>query len=270
MSFTVNWLDLREPADLAARDASLLDSAAEYIAQSPAPVVLDLGCGTGATVRAFRDRAPADTRWRLVDRDTDLLREALARCGPQVETVAADLADLARLALADVRLVTASALFDLMPMSWITALADLLAARRIGLYAALTYGGEMHWQPALPGDLPVRDAFNRHQRGDKGLGPAMGPDAGAGLSEAFGRHGYRVATADSPWRLGPEAHHLQGELIDGIAAAAAGAGFAGSADWAQARRAASGSASCTIGHLDVLALPQGISAQSKITSVSSP
>ena len=63
---------------------------------------------------------------------------------------------------------------------------------------------------------------------------------------------------------------LQAALVDGIAGAAAETGCGAAAAWGQARRAASGSARCTVGHLDVLALPQGASAQSKTTSLSRP
>jgi hypothetical protein len=269
MSFDAAWLDLREPADRAARDRRLLAAAARHLAAAPAPRVLDLGAGTGATVRAFGELAPGATRWLLLDRDRALLAAAADRCGPAVETIAADLGDLDALPLAGVRLVTASALLDLVPQAWVETLAGLLAARAVGFYAALCYDGAMAWDPPLPDDPAVTAAFNAHQRGDKGLGPALGPAAPAVLAAALGRRGFAVRSAASPWRLGPEDAALQRALSDGIAAAAEAAGFAGAAAWAQARRAASGSTSSTVGHRDVLALP-GPSSQSKITSEASP
>ena len=62
-----------------------------------AALALDLGCGTGATVRALAPHAPA-ARWRLVDRDPALLGIAAARCAPHA-TVRADLGDLDALPL---------------------------------------------------------------------------------------------------------------------------------------------------------------------------
>jgi hypothetical protein len=270
LSFDRHWLDLREPADHAARDAALLAAAADWLAKEPYPVAVDLGCGTGSTVRAFGTRAPAALRWRLLDRDRVLLDEAARRCGAAAETLAADLGDLSALPLAGARLVTASALFDLMPEDWTLALVDRLAAHGIGLYAALNYDGFMAWDPALPGDPAVTAAFNRHQRSDKGLGPALGPAATPVLARALTARGYVVRTAPSPWRLGPESEALQSELVGGIAAAAAETGLEVAVAWGQARRAASGSTSCSIGHADLLALPPGASAQSKTTSVPSP
>ena len=260
MSFDAVWLELREPADRAARDPGLLAAAAGYLGEA---LALDLGCGTGATVRAFGGVG----RWRLVDADPALLEIAGHRC-PEAEVVRADLADLDGLALEGVRLVTASALFDLAGEAWIRGLVRRVAVAGVGLYAALSYDGGLAWEPAMPGDRAVAAAFDAHQRRDKGLGPALGPEAVGVLAAALGEAGYAVRVAASPWRLGPGA--LQAALVDGIAGAAAETGCAAAAAWGQARRAASGSARCTVGHLDVLALPQGASAQSKTTSLSRP
>jgi SAM-dependent methyltransferase len=263
VSFPAAWLDLREPADRAARDPGLLAQARAWLGDG---LAVDLGCGTGSTLRAF---GPGPGRWRLVDNDPALLACATQR-HPAAETARADLADIAAAPLDGARLVTASALLDLVSADWLDALADRVAASGAGLYAALSYDGRMDWTPALAGDAAVRAAFNAHQRGDKGFGPALGPAAGPALREAMARRGYNVALADSPWVLGPDTRALRDELEDGIAAAAAEAGCAEAAGWAQARRAARGAGACVVGHVDVLALPAGASAQSNTTSEPSP
>lgn len=268
MTFDAGWLDLREQADRAARDPGLLAAAAEHLGRVARPVVLDLGAGTGATVRAFGDAAPRGTVWRLVDRDKVLLRIARQRC-PRAEVLKADLGDLGALPFDGARLVTASALLDLTSREWIEQLADRLAASGAGFYAALSYDGGMAWEPPLPEDPAIRRAFNAHQRRDKGLGPALGPAAAAAMAGALRRRGFEVRTAPSPWRLAPAEVTLQAALVEGIAGAAVEQGLATAAAWAQARRAASGSLRCTVGHTDVLALPTS-NAQSKITSDSSP
>jgi len=256
MTFAAAWLDLRAPANRAARDESLRTAALAWLDAAAAPSVTDLGCGTGAL---WRDLGRPEAAWHLVDNSPDLLREAGTRC-PGAATVAADLADLAEVPLA-VRLVTASALLDLASARWLDALADRLAAAGAGFYARLTYDGTMAWEPALPEDAAVLAAFNADQRRDKGLGPALGPDAAAYLAAALARRGHVVRTAASPWRL--DAGH--GELIAALAEAVAGAAGAGA--WGQARRAAR---ACVIGHVDLLALPGAASAQSKTTSESRP
>lgn len=250
MGFSADWLALRDPADRAARDAALARRAAEVA--GPKPLIVDLGCGTGATWRALAPLLPPGARWRFVDNDPALLALAEAAAGDAAELVEADLADVAALPLAGATLVTASALLDLMPETWLRALAQRL---KVPFYAALSYDGAMHWTPDDPQDRVVTDAFNRHQRGDKGLGPALGPDAASRMAVMLEQAGFTVHRADSPWRLGPDMAALHMALTDGIATAAAEIGTPDAAAWGARRHAMAGAAACTIGHLDILALP---------------
>lgn len=264
MTFDARWLDLRAPADAAARSPELRAAAATWLGTGA--LALDLGCGTGAACRAL---AAPGLRWRLVDGDEDLLRTAARRAGPGTETVLADLADLAALPFEGVRLVTAFALLDLAGRAWIEELARRVAAAGAGLYATLCYDGTLAWEPPLPGDAAVVAAFNAHQRRNKGLGPALGPEAAPAAARAMAARGYATRLAPSPWRLGAEDAALHRALVEGIARAAGETGLPEAAGWGQARRAASGSR-CSVGHFDLLALPQGASAQSNTTSESSP
>lgn len=260
--FAGDWLALRAPADAAARDPALLRAARAHLAAQPAALAVDLGAGSGATVAAV---GAAGIRWRLLDQDAGLLARARARFGTGIETRVTDITDIAALPLGEARLVTASALLDLMTARWAGALAERLAVDGCGLYAALSYDGHMAFTPALEGDAAMLAAFNGHQRDDKGEGPALGPDAAPVLAQALARRGFSVRTAPSPWRLGPDAARLQQEFIAGIAAAVGPA-----ADpWAQARCAMVAGATCVVGHVDLLALPPARS-QSKTTSVPSP
>lgn len=253
MSFDAAWLDLREVADHAARDPSLLDEARRYATAIENPLLVDLGAGTGSTQRAL---ALPEARWRLIDRDGTLLGLAARRGGDRTETCAMDLARVDALPLHGARLVTASALLDLVGDAWLEALVARLAAGRTALYAALTYDGVMRWTPADHDDDTVTEAFNRHQRGDKGLGAALGPAAAERLRHVMAGHGYRVRIAPSPWQLGPDSIALQQALLAGIAGAAAEAGFAAH-DWLERRLATLATMSCHIGHVDVLAVPAG-------------
>jgi hypothetical protein len=177
--------------------------------------------------------------------------------GERIEIRRAEMQAVEELPLDGARIVTASALLDLVSAAWIGRLADRLAADRLGFYAALSYDGSTAWEPARNEDRAVLAAFNEDQRSDKGFGPALGPDAAPALARAMADRGYRVETAPSAWRLGPVHRTLQASLAEGIAAAAARAGSAEAEAWGQARRAEAmaGLSSCTVGHVDVLALP---------------
>jgi len=256
MGFSADWLALREPADHAARDEALLSAAAT--AAGPAPVIVDLGCGTGSTVRAFGGHVAQTASWRLVDNDPDLLTHATRAAGGKATTHQIDLRDLDALPLDGASLVTASALLDLCSRDWVAGLAQRLAARGLPFYAALNYDGVMNWTPHDDADDAVTLAFNRHQRGDKGFGPALGPDAASAIADVFAAAGYRVVEAESPWRLGADHAALQRELVQGIAEAAHEAGAAEARSWGSTRTTAAERALCHIGHRDLLALPGGV------------
>lgn len=259
MGFSAAWLALREPADHAARDKALL-SAAARVAGQPA-VIVDLGCGTGSTIRAFAGVAAQAIEWRLVDNDPDLLRHAAAAATSakgSVATYRIDLRDMDRLPLEGASLVTASALLDLCSQDWVENLATRLAGFGLPFYAALTYDGFMRWTPPDTADAAVTQAFNRHQAGDKGFGPALGPAATDAMATALERRGYTVRRTDSPWRLGPSQTDLHRALLVGIAAAADEAGEPLAISWGDTRLAAVQMAHCHIGHSDLLALPPGM------------
>lgn len=258
--FDTAWLDLREPADRQARDARLLAGAVSIVSGSDM-LVVDLGCGTGSTFRAFAGAASGPARWRCLDDDPALLAQARQRCGPAVEVRRTDLAALCAADLAGACLVTASALFDLVSRRFVEHLAGLLRRERIALYAALSYDGTAEFDDPHPLDGAIVEAFNRHQRTDKGFGPALGPDATQTLVSVLRDEGYRIETAASPWVLDPNRSALHRATLEGFAQAVAETGALPGEDialWrAHRREAASRGAGCRIGHLDLLAIPSG-------------
>jgi hypothetical protein len=253
LSFPIAWLELREPADHAARDPALRSAAAARVAAGG--LIVDLGSGIGSTVRALQPDIAPSVRWRLVDHDAALLREAGRRTA--AETV---LCDLSREAppIAGASLVTASALLDLVSEAWIERLADALKARRAPVYAALSYDGHLSFDPPHPGDGAMIAALNAHQRTDKGFGPALGPDGVGALAAALRNREFEVRVEASPWRLGPGDAGLVAALLPGIAEVAAGWGGMAKVeveDWLAFRQARAADGRCLVGHADLLATP---------------
>ena len=74
--FSADWLALREPYDARARNPAVLDALAAALADRGSVAIVDLACGTGATLRAIASRLPRRQRWRLVDHDLALLARA--------------------------------------------------------------------------------------------------------------------------------------------------------------------------------------------------
>jgi SAM-dependent methyltransferase len=250
--FAADWLALREPADRAARDAGLVAALRDWAAGRAALDVVDIGCGSGSTLRALAGTLPG-ARWRLVDDDADLLARALdsaASLGAAAEPLRVDLAARLEDALTPPpALVTASAFFDLASAAWIDRFAQACVAAGAAVYAALSYDGRETWAPPHPEDAALHATFLADMRRDKGLGPALGADAGAYLAGRLNAAGYEVRTASTPWRLtAPQDAALIAALADGCADATGA-----SAHWRAARREA---AAVEIGHIDVLALPR--------------
>lgn len=272
--FSIVWLDLREPADLRARDGRLLEQARQWLQtdlkRSAGMTVVDLGAGTGSTLRALlSDDNPElqSIKWQLVDRDPVLLEQARLRhaISHSIETHELDLSDIASLPLEGAQLVTASALFDLVSAAFIDILAatihDRCRQQPLGFYAALNYDGTMCWTPDHPFDAAVLDAFNRDQHRDKGFGVALGPDAASYMEIKLKDTGFQLFSAQSPWILDGADSALVEALIDGIGDAVASDPAIDSTalqDWVEFRRSNAKTGTCEVGHTDILALPKPI------------
>jgi SAM-dependent methyltransferase len=267
--FDAGWLSLREDADRRARSAPLARALGEWLAQSPeahAPCVVDLGCGTGASLRFLAPLIGGPQRWICVDDDPVLL-QILQRTrveGVSLEVRHVDLAhDLAGIQDIAAQVIVASALLDLVSSNWLDALIAHARRRQASVLFALSYDGRLELQPAHPVDEAVRAAFNAHQRRDKGFGPALGPDACETVAAMLLDAGYEVRREVSDWRI--DARNvgdvaLLEPLLAGIARAAAEQAPLEAARidaWLAARReqVAARSLRLTVGHEDALGLP---------------
>lgn len=276
MSFSPEWLALREPVDHRSLSHELRAQAAAHISSASPVRVMDMGCGSGSNLRALADHLGEAQHWTLVDWDEILLahaRDALSQWGEGAHDedgalvihrgdkrieVLFERADLARhVAHALDRpldLVTAAAFFDLVSEDWMDGFSAALASRSTPLYTTLTYNGMEQWSPPHAADEAMREAFHAHQHGDKGFGPAAGPDAADALARSLARQGYRVTRASSPWLLTSADARLISDLAHGASHAVRETRLVGEADvdsWLDARAKASG---CEVGHTDIFAV----------------
>ena len=263
IGFSADWLALREPYDLRARNPAVLDAVTASLKPLSSVRVVDLACGTGSTLRALSAHLPARQNWKLIDNDLGLLARAKATPLAKHVTVTAIPLDLNRdlEAVLDgpVDLVATSALLDLVSETWLDRLAVEIAARAIPLYAALSYDGQIAFTPSDPFDAAIATAVNAHQRTDKGFGPGLGPAAAAFAIARFEALGYSAVQGTSDWTMGPEDRDMQTEILAGWATAARdmGLSLADTAAWLTHRRAAvtAGCSSLQVGHIDFFATP---------------
>ena len=275
--FASDWLTLREAADVDSRSQPLAELAAEWLsARTPAPLIVDLGCGRGSNMRFLAPRLNGHQRWKLIDHDAILLAQARQRAAGlgnsqgqpvAVETHCVSLEPLAEVPLDDAHLVTASALLDLVSQQWIDAFVARIAGQQQALLIALSVTGEWHFID--PQGAPVLDdedrwllaMFMAHQQRDKGLGDALGGQAQGALVAALESADYRIEQAETPWQLaaGSQVQQpLMMALLEGWAEAAteqAPEAAARIATWLQQRQqaVANGELGIWVGHRDLFA-----------------
>ncbi|MER5972893.1 methyltransferase domain-containing protein [Streptomyces sp. NPDC002055] len=228
--YAPEWLQLREPADAAARAEALLGPLRDHLAsgrrdaEDGAQVVRDLGCGTGSMGRWLAPRLPGAQHWILHDHDPELLARAAASAPSgaadgspvTVATACGPIAGLTAEALAGTALVTASALLDVLTPEELHRLVAACTGAGCPALLALSVVGRVEITPADPLDAEIADAFNAHQRREE----LLGSDAVAAATDAFEAAGATVRVATSAWRLGPDASALAAEWLRGWVAAA--------------------------------------------------
>lgn len=260
----LEWLALREPLDMRARNGAVLDAVAAACGQKPSMSIVDLASGTGSTVRALATTLPTPQHWKLVDKDPVLLAKAFAtrrQAGVSIETQQFDLnGDLGPLLDDGIDLITASALIDLVSEPWLANLAAAAAARLLPVYIALTYDGRLKFSRLDPDDASIVAAFNAHQLTNKGFGPALGPRAAASAERIFRTLGYSFVSGYSDWVAEPEDAEFQLELLADLRRVAheMGGHARDAADSWFARRCqavTTGQSTLSVGHVDFFAQP---------------
>lgn len=251
------WLVLRESADAAARSDELAETVARHLAGADPLVVHDLGGGTGAMGRWLAPRLAGPQHWVVHDRDPELLEHAVA-APPAAAAVEARRSDVTRLApgdLAGARLITASALLDMLTADELEPMVDACLDADAPVLLALTVTGSVDLTPGDSLDPCIEAAFNAHQRHAR-----LGPDAVGAAVERFRAAGADVLVRPSPWHLDASDADLIAEWLDGWLTAAceqkpALAGEATAYRDLRLAQVGAGELAVTVDHADILVLP---------------
>jgi hypothetical protein len=278
MSFSPDWLRLREAVDHRSRSLVLARRLKAHFSNDNAVTVYDLGSGLGSNLRGTYKWLPKRQHWVLVDYDATLLaaaRDEIAGWADKASTGEGlmDAEKDGRVLKIEFRcrdlvadpapwegerpdLITAAALFDLVSAGWIARFTKAVASSGALFYTVLTHDERAVWLPKHWADTDVKAAFESHFGGDKGFGASAGGDATRLIAEALEKAGYRVERGQSPWTLGAQDRALIAEIADGWAAAVRETGRVQEADvaeWLASRRGAG--TECVIGHEDLIAFP---------------
>ncbi|MFK7890671.1 MAG: class I SAM-dependent methyltransferase [Granulosicoccus sp.] len=278
--FSESWLTLREPADHAARNPAILEQLKRWAEPRDKLKIMDLGAGTGSNFRYLAPHLGHHQHWVLVDNDAHLLEQLPHHLSAwashqhagikqhdeslhlSADTFSAtvsrrmvDIAsDIAILPFDSVNLVTASALLDLASNNWLKSLC-VRCADTATLFA-LNYNGKIKWHPESDDDELITARLNQHQLGDKGFGPAAGPQAGAVFTQCMASLQRKVFCEDSDWIIDQSASELQLSILHGWAEAVKELKLDSAAlveHWQKQRLAAidQQASALTVGHVDL-------------------
>ena len=233
--FSTDWLNLREPYDHGARNRNVERKVAAWCRgqENSWLRIVDLGAGTGSNFRALSPRLPGRQEWLLLDHDAVLLQQVtkltcnwadecaydwhiaddrihIGNCIVHCQQI--DFAHGLILPPQRIDLLSAAALMDLVSAAWFES---LISCDCDAIYTVLTYDGRIEWQPQDAWDKTARGLVNRHQLGDKGFGPALGPQAPAAMARRLARHGFEVVSGHSDWFLTRADRAIQSYLLNG-------------------------------------------------------
>ncbi len=265
--FESAWLDLREPYDRSTLGAQITKPLRAWSSLQETLRILDLAAGTGANLRAIAPHLSSRQAWHLIDNDPALIDlvnprlRALAggRGSIAVTTQVSDMVQgLPVLTEQRFDLVTASAFLDLVSESWLTDAISAIVSTTPAILFRLSYQGLIRWAPSDRDDDMVAGLINRHQKTDKGFGPALGPQAAETAQKLLKAHGYDLISACSDWQLGTDDVAMQKALLadwSGAAASMAPGNAAQIRAWANRRRRliVAGDSHLLVGHTDFFA-----------------
>jgi hypothetical protein len=264
---STGWLDLREPADAAARSRDLVEHLRKHLPANGCRVIHDLACGTGSMGRWLAPLLPGPQRWVLHDLDAELVHVAAVEPpGPAadgasvvIETRRSDVTQLCPDELADANLITASALLDLLTRDELAGLIEVCANAGCPILLSLSVVGRVGLAPGDPLDSRVGAAFDAHQRRMTARGHLLGPDAVAAAVDGFRRLGAEVLVRPAPWKLGAAEADLASEWFAGWVSAACEqsvdlASHTGPYARRRLAKARAGELAVTVGHADLLVL----------------
>ena len=230
--FSADWLTIREEEDIIARDSSILECVQEHLEQATSLNILDIGSGTGATMRALFPKFKHRQIWTLLDADRKLLarskslNQSLVKDSTnEMHLVYFDLTKGFGYLNADYNLVTTTAFLDLVSESWIKEFVQTLKDNNLAFYCSITPTNKIVIEPKISLDDKIICAFNTHRYKDKGFGKSLGGKVTDFTINNLNNSDFQVFQANKEWGCqNPDSGFRKAfytYLIEGIAEAVA-------------------------------------------------
>ena len=220
-----NWLNSREKFDLKARNLAILNEFLYDISGKTQLLIADFGCGTGSNALFLTETIETDSTWHLVERETELIKQAKKRVKKRFKNLVKENDDLFHVnfkgrrisfhfhnktieyfikSKIDVNVITASALFDLFTKKEFEILFQWLVKKKISLYSVINYTG-ITFYPSSTADKLYISYFELHMSRNLAKGRPMGKNT-MKMIKAISENepSSCISIGDSKWEVSPE------------------------------------------------------------------
>jgi len=225
-NFNADWLNERYPYDSEARDKSVESAALDYLSDKQSLNLVDVGAGTGSNALYLMDKLAQDQSWTFIELDTALnsilirrlkdfalyhkyeweVRKEKYFIHTPTKTLSFQILNKSFLNLAslvnvaDIDLILANAVFDLLSATQIEQFLDPILREKTACLLTMNYQ-QMVFTPTDPFDDNYITLYNNHLERTQDFGKAMGKQAGKKLIQLFRKTNWEIQEAESFWQL---------------------------------------------------------------------
>jgi len=220
------WLELRIPYDLNARNLNVEKSCLQYLQRKKKIKILDLGSGTGANSRYYFSKISQNQDWIMVDENPEFLEIAIDKLkiwalknGYEsqeksskliltnqehiitVQTIVGSILDIeSTIDLKTFDFAVANAIFDLFSEKQFQLLIECLKNYQLPLLTTINYTG-MSFYPQTDEDEIFIDYYHKHMQRPQDFGKAMGPTCGLIMLETMRNLCNNTVQGESIWEI---------------------------------------------------------------------
>lgn len=236
--FTTDWLSERFRFDSASRNEQIEQTCFSLFPSRKRLQIVDIGAGHGSNFFYLFPKIQQHQEWTFVELNEGLLDAALDRILVYARTQEfpferegqtiffranqkdikvtgkhASFLELEKVvSLAEIDLVTAAAVFDLLSVELFEQFAKTLIQARIPLLSTINYLG-MAFQPEVEGDALYLKFYNDHMLRQQDFGQSMGPDCMKHMGAFFQKNGVQMEIGSSDWQVGTEDQRMHHFLL---------------------------------------------------------
>jgi SAM-dependent methyltransferase len=220
------WLELRIPYDVKARNLNVEKSCLEYLQKLKKLKIIDLGSGTGANCRYYFSKVSQEQDWAMVDENPEFLEIAIDKLNAwalqnryesevqdsklvlrnqvqkiTIQTIVGSILDLENLIdLEAFDLAVSNAIFDLFSEKQFQTLLECLKKYKLPLLSTINYTG-MNFVPQTDEDARFIDYYHNYMKRPQYFGKAMGPECDSFMLETIKNTYTKVIQGESLWEI---------------------------------------------------------------------